>query len=232
MKKNKIDPVVVGERIKRIRESMQLSMEEFASRIDSNAKSGTVNNWESGKNLPNKKRLNRIAELGGITVNELLYGDLKTYLYSILSQSDKFKDTVSIIDVNHLLNIHNSGLEKYPKFDSDNYPTEEEVIQAYESFVSRKKQEYNKETLRLGRWINKTGLKIDDSKEFIDKLSIKMNEEKEITSADLKELFSKIYDSRSYNQFAESSYNNLFGLSPKKAEKEINTLDSLKNNNN
>lgn len=75
MKKSKPDPTVVGERIKRIRESMQLSMDDFASRIDNNAKSGTVNNWESGKNLPNKKRLKKIAELGSISVEELLYGE-------------------------------------------------------------------------------------------------------------------------------------------------------------
>ena len=62
----------VGERIKRIREELGISMSDFALLIDDKAKSGTVANWETGKNLPNRKRLNKIAELGNTTVNQLL----------------------------------------------------------------------------------------------------------------------------------------------------------------
>ena len=62
----------VGWRIKRIREELGISMSDFALLIDDKAKSGTVANWETGKNLPNRKRLNRIAELGNTTVNQLL----------------------------------------------------------------------------------------------------------------------------------------------------------------
>lgn len=62
----------VGWRIKRIREELGISMSDFALLIDDKAKSGTVANWETGKNLPNRKRLNKIAELGNITVNQLL----------------------------------------------------------------------------------------------------------------------------------------------------------------
>ena len=62
----------IGERIKRIREELGVSMSEFALLIDDKAKSGTVANWETGKNLPNRKRLNRIAELGNTTVNQLM----------------------------------------------------------------------------------------------------------------------------------------------------------------
>ena len=46
-------------------------MEEFSKHF-TNAKSGTVSNWETGRNAPNKKRLNTIAELGGMTVEELI----------------------------------------------------------------------------------------------------------------------------------------------------------------
>ena len=62
----------VGERIKRIREELGISMSDFALLIDDKAKSGTVANWETGKNLPNRKRLNKIAELGNTTVNQLI----------------------------------------------------------------------------------------------------------------------------------------------------------------
>ena len=50
-------------------------MEEFAKKIDNKAKKGTISNWENGKNLPNKKRLSKIAELGNTTVEELLYNE-------------------------------------------------------------------------------------------------------------------------------------------------------------
>lgn len=82
------DPKVVGSRIRDIRTRLGLSMAAFAEKIDQyenvkKTKSGTVSNWETGKNLPNNNRLVRIAELGGVTVDELLYGEIydKEYVY-------------------------------------------------------------------------------------------------------------------------------------------------------
>lgn len=67
----------VGFRIREIRkETLGLSMADFAEKIDGKAKSGTVSNWETGKNLPNNERIKRIAELGNISVDELLYGNI------------------------------------------------------------------------------------------------------------------------------------------------------------
>lgn len=68
-----IDPNAVGVRIREIRKGLGLSMSAFADRInhlehDNKAKSGTVSNWENGKNLPNNKRLKMIADMGGISV--------------------------------------------------------------------------------------------------------------------------------------------------------------------
>lgn len=82
---NEIDPKLVGSRIRDIRKRMGLSMSAFAERIDENeevkkTRSGTVSNWETGKNLPNNARLKIIAELGGVTINELLHGDLTSYI--------------------------------------------------------------------------------------------------------------------------------------------------------
>lgn len=63
----------VGSRIRNIRTHiLGLSMSDFGKKIDSNAKSGTVANWETGKNLPNNNRLLKIAKLGNVTVDELL----------------------------------------------------------------------------------------------------------------------------------------------------------------
>ncbi|MBS0977089.1 helix-turn-helix transcriptional regulator [Levilactobacillus brevis] len=57
-----------------LRISKGMTMNEFGGLIDSNVKSGTVTNWESGKNAPNKKRLKRIADLCGVSVDFLLNG--------------------------------------------------------------------------------------------------------------------------------------------------------------
>lgn len=64
--------IEIGEKIRKIRTDLGLSMSAFAEKIDSTSKSGTVSNWETGKNMPNNKRLKRIAELGNISVDELL----------------------------------------------------------------------------------------------------------------------------------------------------------------
>lgn len=90
----KPDPTEVGLRIKEIRLKLGYSMDEFASRIDDKAKSGTVSNWETGKNLPNNKRLNRIAELGNVSLLYLLKGEKSLYdmsekeLYEQLDSKD------------------------------------------------------------------------------------------------------------------------------------------------
>lgn len=65
-----------GLRIKQIRLARKLSMQEFAKLVDPNGKaqSGTVANWETGKNAPNKKRLEKIAKIGDVSVDFLITG--------------------------------------------------------------------------------------------------------------------------------------------------------------
>ncbi len=72
----------VGYRIKSIRQSKGKTTKEFGEIIDG-ASDSLVSRWERGVNLPNNKRLKIIAEYGGITVDELLYGSLESYCYSI-----------------------------------------------------------------------------------------------------------------------------------------------------
>ena len=71
-------------------------MEELGARLKTSKAS--VNNWEKGVNLPNKQRLKKIAELGGISVNELLYGDMKNFISSyfdkkIFEYKEKYEDS-------------------------------------------------------------------------------------------------------------------------------------------
>ena len=74
----------MGRSIKNIRITNGLTMEELGARLKTSKAS--VNNWEKGVNLPNKPRLKKIAELGGITVNELLYGDMKNFISSYFDE--------------------------------------------------------------------------------------------------------------------------------------------------
>ena len=63
----------VGYRIRIIRKEKGMTMEEFGKLVG-DAKKSAVGNWERGDNFPNNERLKRIAEIGGISVEELLYG--------------------------------------------------------------------------------------------------------------------------------------------------------------
>lgn len=81
---NNEQKISLGKRIHNIRLSLGLSLNEFAKLVDPNGKaqSGTVANWEKGRNAPNKKRLARIAKLGHVSVDYLLNG----------FSSDKYKE--------------------------------------------------------------------------------------------------------------------------------------------
>ncbi|MBF2483838.1 helix-turn-helix domain-containing protein [Listeria welshimeri] len=69
-----VDKKEVGQRIRTIRNSLNLSMEKFGQLIGDLPRS-TVNNWERGINLPKKETRERIAEVGHTTDEYLLYGD-------------------------------------------------------------------------------------------------------------------------------------------------------------
>lgn len=78
-----IDKKALGQRIKSVRKAKGLTLEEFGKLFDSPASRGVVSNWESGNNVPNNERLKIIAELGEISVDELLYGNLESFVYGL-----------------------------------------------------------------------------------------------------------------------------------------------------
>ena len=53
-----VNNIEVGNRIKSIRLDQGATMEEFGKAF--NTSKGTVNNWEKGRNLPNKENLLKI----------------------------------------------------------------------------------------------------------------------------------------------------------------------------
>ena len=84
--KNNIDKKAVGKRIRQIRNSLNLTLEQFGKDKDINAERSNVSKWERGATLPNQSRLEIIAKLGNMTVNELLYGDTEKYIQELYEQ--------------------------------------------------------------------------------------------------------------------------------------------------
>lgn len=82
------DKKAIGKRIESIRLKVGETMEQFGERF--NTSKGTVNNWEKGRNLPNKRNLASIASLGGISVEELIYGTLENQVRSRVISHLKF----------------------------------------------------------------------------------------------------------------------------------------------
>ncbi|EDN7323715.1 helix-turn-helix domain-containing protein [Listeria monocytogenes] len=93
----------IGVRIRKIRKSLGLSMEEFGIKVDKALKSN-VSKWERGDSLPNNSRIKIIAELGGISVDELLNGT-SAKIEKLYSQSE----TVQFY-------IYNASIEEAKKF--------------------------------------------------------------------------------------------------------------------
>lgn len=106
----------VGQRIKSIRISHGETMEGFGERF--NTSKGTVNNWEKGRNLPNKNNLKAISELGEISVDELLYGSPKSYFFSALP-------TVNTEDLERLYDFY------LLTYEDDPYQSEETILEFY-----------------------------------------------------------------------------------------------------
>lgn len=105
----------IGMRIKNIRKEKGLTLKQFGKMID--APFSAVSNWENGRNKPNSERLKKIAEIGDITVEELLYGDFLNFFHSVIN--DYLKSELKNEDVGELVsdkerlnNVINRTLEQ------------------------------------------------------------------------------------------------------------------------
>ena len=113
-------------------------MEEFIERIDEkpgHGRSGTVNNWETGKNAPNAKRLKKIAQLGNVSVNYLLYG------YD-LNKSQLIKNLYDLVRVEYFRPNANGiryGMKTYDLVSTlDEYFDSKGVATLYDKFYDSK----------------------------------------------------------------------------------------------
>jgi len=73
----------IGQRIKNLRQSNNLTLEQLANKIGVAGKS-TVNSWEKGRTIPNKSNLDKLSKVLNTTNGYLLYGSFEFYLNEIL----------------------------------------------------------------------------------------------------------------------------------------------------
>jgi len=92
--------ISTGERIKAIRILMGKTQADFAFSInkklgsDGTVTRGTVNNWEHGRNLPNKRRLKSISDVANVSIDFLLNGtqmpieDIKKFQSTLINRDN------------------------------------------------------------------------------------------------------------------------------------------------
>lgn len=83
--KDEIDKDELGERIKKIRSSLGQTAEVFGKNFDPPANRSLVSSWENGRYVPGPSRVKKIAELGGISVDELLHGSKEGFIKRVLA---------------------------------------------------------------------------------------------------------------------------------------------------
>jgi len=82
--------ISTGKKIRAIRIGQGMNIAQFGEALGGVHKS-LVCKWEHDDNFPNNPRLKAIAEIGGISVEELLYGEpapdmLDTFIYALIHE--------------------------------------------------------------------------------------------------------------------------------------------------
>lgn len=166
-----INKYSLANKIKNLRNKLSLNQENFGKLFTPVAAKGIVSRWEKGQSIPNKERINKISELSGYSVKELLYGSLEEEILKLINFAFQFMPTsiekITDVDYNsndlsHLSVL--SNLKAFAKFynlstnqiylnydvkssgkDSDNYLNE---VQKNEKYY---KEYYLKETIKRCR---------------------------------------------------------------------------------
>ena len=138
-----INKTNVGNRILNIRNSLNLTLEQFGNIEGINAERSNVSKWERGSSLPNRARLEVIAKLGKITVNELLYGSteefLKNNLIELINDIDNTGYLLDALQGIHLIQF-TYWLNK--KIDINNIEDVQTIFESYlHEFIENRKSE-------------------------------------------------------------------------------------------
>lgn len=178
----------IGKRIRDIRIERRETMEQFGKAIsdltDKKSKSGksNVSRWERGENLPNDITLEAIAQLGGKTVNQILYGDdYQTRIENIIRDSNP-------INYGNYKTYYEELTVRYFEKINYLYPTKEEVIKKYLDIVETRKNE-----LTLNSMVDSLGNSIDAiDQHYQGFININMDDINKLNTEHLQELSDNI----------------------------------------
>src|SRR5690606_13430848 len=81
----------IHDRIKTLREQAGLSMERLAAEVG--VAWQTIQQWENGRTAPQRKRLDRVAEVLSTTVEYLLTGTPRSYTAAAAAPAFKVEET-------------------------------------------------------------------------------------------------------------------------------------------
>ena len=95
----KQEDIIIGNRIRKIRTSLQMDQKQFSEIINTTV--SALSNWENGRNKPNMEKLKRIAQLVDISVEELLSGNILRHYFNehwtqLIKNEDTAKDYYNI----------------------------------------------------------------------------------------------------------------------------------------
>lgn len=103
-----INKTGLGQRIQLIRKENGYTLEEFGKKFNPSADKSNVSRWEKEKAVPSPDRLKVIAEIGNLSVQELLYGDERNYINPLITNIAANQYNIDIGNdsdmVNHIFN--------------------------------------------------------------------------------------------------------------------------------
>lgn len=124
----------IGNRIKNIRKKLGINQTDFGNLIDDAHKS-VVSKWEKGQNLPNNERLKKIADLGNISIEELLYGSLDEYARTLLDNlENELSEDKSISDNVIPQIVADVKNRLFPKYFHTTYTNRDDLEKAFVEF--------------------------------------------------------------------------------------------------
>ena len=130
-----INKTEVRNRIFSIRKSLGLTMKEFGERMGNPVASDSiVSRWEKGISLPSNERLKKIAELGEMSVDELLGTKENQMTYNVngINYSEKFitDEELAVVEA---MRLQSTAINVFVNFE-----TAQQAIDYAESFPNKK----------------------------------------------------------------------------------------------
>lgn len=181
----------LGKRIKDIRVNIcGKTMEEFGKLVDSGK--SNVSRWERGENVPNDLTLKKIAKLGNVSVEELLYGDVKNYFYNIIRDNSKeFYEKLDGKSPLKLFNAFYDTIGEAIQAGNPYYPEPDDVLKFFHTFIDSQQKGVDKLMLAY---------KLFQSRELLKKLIDPLKDEslKTYLNGILKEMNSAAASFESY----------------------------------